>query len=378
MKLCLVIEKVRHTSKKSVTVRKIIDFVPILSKLDQVGAIYSRVKKEESEILGYLSECPSPVINLVCDFRCTPPTYGDFSAFMLTFKILNSKSKTNFFLLTDNYSSEWNALDRVTAMRSVEDFKTMAVYITGTPIKVLEEKNSFEQLSVALRDGHTIFAPFVNRRKKIYWDLKYLNVLLYKSLRCDASVLFDKTNQFSITRDLPKSYVAWHIHGRQNFGASSTLSFEKGYDLLRKIVGLDLPVIMMSSPQKLSELMNIAIEKKLDIKSSREFSSSILGDIDIVNGADLFFQIGGGGLAEFALYSEKPFCLVDYPEKRIKHWNSNYLGLKPFHRKFLPWQNHNQIFMSSKTELSANPNLYRMSRQVDKNLRRENKDLYEI
>lgn len=371
MKLCFAIEKIRHASKKSVIVRKIIDFVPILSKLDQIAAIYARVKKEESEIIGYLSECPSPVINLVCDFRCTPPTYGDFSAFMLTFKILNSKSKTNFFLLTDSFSSDWKALDRVTAMRSVEDFKTMAICITDAPIKVIEEKNAFEQLSAVLRDGHTIFAHFISRRKKIYWDLKFLNVALYKSLRCDAGVLFNKTNQFSITRDLPKSYVAWHIHGRQNLGASSTLSFEENYDLLRKIVGLDLPVIMMSSPKKLSELNAIAIEKKLDVKSSREFSSNVLGDIDIVNGADLFFQIGGGGLAEFALYSEKPFYLVDYPDKRIKRWNSNYLGLKPFHRKFLPWQNHKQIFMSSKTKISANPN--RETMPVDKNLRRKTK-----
>jgi len=335
-------------SKKSYTIRKIIDFVPILRTLDQISSVYSRVKYEENKIIGYLSESPRPVFNLVCDLRCTPPTYGDFSAFLLTFKILSSKFETNFFLLTDDFSSEWKALDQDSAMRNVEDFKAMAFSVAGKFNEIIEEKNSFDQLSTVLCDGHTVFATFVNRRKKIYWDLKYLNILLYKCLSCDSGVLFDSTNRFSTTKDLPMSYVAWHIHGRQNFDDASLQSFEEGYSLLRKIVGLDMPIIALSSNQKLSEFLKFASKKELNVKSARLFSLGILGDIDIVNGADLFFQIGGGGLAEFALYSEKPFCLVDYPEKRIKRWNSNYFGLKPFQRRFLPWQGPNQIFLKSK------------------------------
>ena len=353
MEFLSIIKKIRIISKKSKTFRKLIEFVPILRSLDQIVAIYSRVKYEEKKIIEYLSDSPRPTINLVCDLRCTPPTYGDFSAFLLTFRILNSKFRTNFFLLTDNFSSEWNALDEESAIRSVEDFKAMAFSVTGKSNKEINEKNSFDQLSMDSCDGHTVFTDFVNRRKKIYWDLKYLNILLYKSLGCDSSVLFDKTDHFSTTRDLPKSYVAWHIHGRQNFGPSTLRSFEDGYRYLRSTIGLDIPVIVMSSNQKLSEFLNFANKKKLNVESARLFSSSVLGDIDIVNGADLFFQISGGGLAEFALYSEKPFCLVDYPDKRVKRWNSNHLGLRPFHRKFLPWQNHNQVFISLKTILKS-------------------------
>jgi len=348
MKLYAVIKKVRGLTKKSETVRNIINFVPILGALDRTAFVYSRVKEEEHKLIGYLSESPRPIINLVCDLRCTPPTYGDFTAFLLAFKILNSKFQTNFFLLSDEFSSEWNVLENGAQGRCVEDFKIMAVQVTGMTYELIDHHYSFEQLLEVLRGGHTVFADYVKKRKKIYWDLKYLNLSLFKSMKCDNSVLLDSKKSYSKMKDLPDSYVAWHIHRGHNFDLPGSLSFEESYDLVRQIIGFNITLITMSTPQKISEVMRIATAKKLNVKSARLFSCDILGDIDLVNGADLFFQIGGGGLAEFALYSEKPFCLVDYSEKRIKRWNSNYFGLKPFQRRFLPWQGPNQIFLKSK------------------------------
>ena len=58
MKLYAVIKKVRGLTKKSETVRNIINFVPILGALDKTGFVYSRVKEEEQKVVENLSITP--------------------------------------------------------------------------------------------------------------------------------------------------------------------------------------------------------------------------------------------------------------------------------------------------------------------------------
>ncbi|NDD72313.1 MAG: hypothetical protein EBZ52_03945 [Actinobacteria bacterium] len=57
----------RQYSKSFPLLRKCIDFLPILSKLDKYFYQFARIRNEENIVSGYLLTAQSPKINLVCD-----------------------------------------------------------------------------------------------------------------------------------------------------------------------------------------------------------------------------------------------------------------------------------------------------------------------
>ncbi|NBQ04460.1 MAG: hypothetical protein EBU22_04060, partial [Actinobacteria bacterium] len=85
-----------------------------MSKLDKYFYQFARIRNEENIVSGYLLTAQSPKINLVCDFLSTPPTYGDFSSFLLAVRLLSARSEVSFIMVVNELRSDWQELDSIT------------------------------------------------------------------------------------------------------------------------------------------------------------------------------------------------------------------------------------------------------------------------
>ena len=344
MKWHKIIRKVRSLSKRSNTVRKIIDFVPILGAVDRTGFVYSRVKEEEDKIIGYLSKSPRPVINLVCDLRCTPPSFGDFAAFLMAHRILNTRFEVKFIIRTDELQFDWDDLTQESQYQRLDHFKKLATGVAnagGTDLKIAK---SLDELSALTTEGQTVFYDYVVRRKKIYLDLKHLNDLLYIQLGCTQNVLLDQVQFLKLETEPAEPYILWHI--RQNstwlkhYDASEKEIIDQ-YTTIRTVIGNETKIVVCGSDSGLAGLELLSAQNNLNFESARRYSSNFLGDITLLRRAIFFLQIGGGGVSEYAWSSSIPLLDFNYPLPKLDWICKRMLGVQK--NKFVSWANEYQI-----------------------------------
>ena len=346
MKFFEVVGKLRRLTKKFPLVRKLIDFFPTFRNLDRIGFAYSRIKTEEQKVNSYLSSSPRPKIRLVCDMTCTPPTYGDFSAFLMSTRILSKKFDVTFVIVINELREDWEILGQEEQRKRLGDMKNLARKVTLASDSQLVIADSFEEVSMREFQGQTIFSDYVTRRKGIYWDLKILNDALYNQLDCTEDVLLDRVQFLDQKIRTTKPYVLWHI--RQNSlwsleGDSSESQILERYKILRKVIGNQLEIVVCSSNGGLQKIFELATRLELDIKNARDYSKDFLGDLTLVFNSVFFIQIGGGGLSEYSWCSSIPFLDLDYPLPK-SDLDVKSLFVANFKKGVATsWQNPNQV-----------------------------------
>lgn len=346
MELFSAILHLRRATKKFLFVRKIIDFIPLLSTFDSFVYQFARVRIEEQKIVSYSLNESRPKINLVCDLKCTPPTYGDFSSFLTVIGILSLRFEVTFVMIIDELRSDWKELDDDEQSRRISAFRELADKVVANHGAELKIASSFSELLKLIVEGKTVFSDFVSKRKRIYWDLKLLNNLLYKNLGCDQKVLLDHIEYVRLNVEPPARYVLWHVRAESLWSKKDDLGDEEivsTYNLLRGVLGTEIRVIVCGNEGALCKIMSLAKRFQLDIASAREYSVNFLGDLALLGDCEFFFQVGGGGFAEFAWNSSLPFFIASYPcsyatfreISRIQRTNNQVTS----------WQTTNQVFL---------------------------------
>ncbi len=350
--------QLRRATKKVILLRKIIDSIPAISRFDSFVDQYSRVMIECNKVSKLLLNEARQELNLVCDLRCTPPTYGDFSAFLMAARILSSRFEVTFIMVIDELRSDWKERSHEDKLNLISDFKDLVNSSLVNHIVDFRAVSSFSDLQHLIVESNTIFFDFVSRRKKIYWDLKLLNNLLYKKLGCDPRVLLDCLDYAKLNEEHPKRYALWHVRAESLWAKDDDLGDEEilsTYNLLRRVLGAEIQVIVCGNERALCKIMSLAKQFQLDIVSAREYSGNFLGDLALLGGCKFFFQFGGGGFAEFAWSSSVPFFIASYPYSyrtfreisRIQQTNNQVTS----------WQTANQVFLlktnKSKVDLES-------------------------
>ena len=369
MKRHEVIKKVRALTKKSQLLRKIIDFVPALRSFDRLGFVYARVKDEEHKVIGFLSEYPRPIINLVCDLRCTPPTYGDFAVFLMAVQILSTKFKLTFFIVVDELNSDWDLLTEDNRIKRLADFKELAKRVTSVSDNKVEFVDSFKKLSALTLAGETIFFDYIKRRKKIYWDLRHLNDLLFDQLGCTRDDLLDHVQFSEIKTQTLEPYILWHIRRNSNWDKNRDLTYSEileHYKTFRKVIGNEMKIVVCGSDEALGDIFKLATKLDLDIINARSYSENFLGDLTLLYKALFFVQIGGGGMSEYIWCSSVPFLDVDLPLGKDNAAVKLLFGINFKKHVATNWQNSNQIVLlrARNKKIDFEPNLVALYRKL--------------
>jgi hypothetical protein len=350
--------QLRRATKKVKLLRKIIDFVPTFSRYDSYLYKYARVRLEEQRILRFLSSETESKLNLVCDLKCAPPSYGDFAEFLMAIRILSSRFEVTFTMVIDELRSDWKELNYSDQSKRINDFKTLAklsLVNCRAGLKVVDSPFEIFDLRAG---GQTVFADFVFKRKPIYWDLKILNKRLYQSLGCDPKVLLDQIEFLSSKSSPTFKYVLWHIRTGSLFTQEWDMLDEEiisSYFSLRKVLRSDIRIIACGNEKGLQRVMDLAVHHNLDITSARNYSDDFIGDLSLSSKSEFFLQVGPGGLAEYAWNRLSPYFVSSFPWKRREF--KTFCKLQGSKNQITTWQTTNQVFFvktdDSKVDLES-------------------------
>jgi hypothetical protein len=359
--------QLRRTTKRIVVLRKIIDFVPIFSQYDRYLYKYARVRLEEQKIKRLLSE-NEPKLNLICDLKCTPPSYGDYVEFLMAARILSTRFKVTLIIVINDLRSDWKDLKGHEQQNRINDFNALAqlaLLNCGAELKVVE---SFSEVSNLIMGSQTVLFDFVCKRKPIYWDLKFLNKRLYRSLGCEPKVLLDQI-KFSDLKSIPNfRYVLWHIRTESIWNRDQDMSSDGiiyNYMLLRRVLGSEIRIIVCGNEKGLQRVMDLSSHYNLNLTSARKYSDSFIGDLELLGKCEFFLQVGGGGFTEYAWNSSVPFLVVSFPWKprdfRI------FRKIQGSKRQITAWQTTNQVFRlkSCKSEGNFESELKKFCHDLD-------------
>ena len=201
--------------------------------------------------------------------------------------------------------------------------------------------------------------------------LQTIDLVSFHKLGCGDDQLFG-SHLFGPLRELPKEkFVVWHVRrGNLNPGIIESIdSFREQYYRIRAALGPKVEVVLLSSPNGLRELILQASDLGLELTSSRKYSDDFVGDLNLVHRAELYIQLGNGGMYVGAICSTTSYFLgsnvnlsgnFNSPEPKITLTATNRskaFGVDIRNSKMSPWQSDTQILQTFKLRNLSEPQI---------------------
>jgi len=283
-------------------------------------------------------------LQIVYDYSCSTPTYGDFLYLILISRFFISKGvKINFFIINDKLREDWYVLDEVKReYRYLEHIKLLNSFLNKDFLSV--ETITFEVLKRKLKenketDSHLLFSEKIESRRPIYnhgWNLLN-NLSMEFSNEIEEGFLFTpKDFNLSFLQDLPdNSFITWHC--RKSIKSTSTVRNTTDEEFIKickhlKILYPAYHIMIISDKVGCEYFKELSINNSLNLLFSKDFSDNFFGDAQLIVNSNYHFALRGGGIDLFAYYSLKPYeAFVCTASERL--WSK---------KKAHPWSLENQ------------------------------------
>jgi len=303
---------------------------------------------------------------LVYDCKVSPGTFGEFMEILLLARAIKSYNlKIKIVLITGEFRESWNKrFDKSSRQEHIKYMKYLTKKI------LLEKKNVFFEMpwnefkkkftSLKNNEEFILFKRKVYKRRPIYTHaINLTNHILKNKVNLQNKILLkSKDIKVNLNKNsLKKKYISIgcrYVNGDSSRNLTKAL-FLKLIKKLNKFYP-EYNKIVISNNSGCNYFKKISKKYSLGCKFSKDYSSDFLGDGKIILNSKAFFEIRGGGICAFALFSRVPFLKVNsfHP---IEH---HYIIWSKAQNKVYSWQNGNQIFvhMPKSFKTSVNDQLF--------------------
>ena len=237
--------------------------------------------------------------------------------------------------------------------------------------KILREKNNIflemnwqefkkQFANIKNEKGFILFKKKVYLRRPIYTHaINLTNHILKNKVNLQNKILLkSKDIKVKLNKNLyKKKYISVGCR-HENGDASRNLTKPLFLKLIKKLNKFypEYNKVVISNDSGCNYFKRISKKHSLGCKFSKDYSPDFLGDGKIILNSKAFFEIRGGGICAFALFSRIPFLKVNsfHP---IEH---HYIIWSKAQEKVYSWQNVNQIFvhMPKSFKTSENDELF--------------------
>lgn len=301
-------------------------------------------KKEARGIDLALQNGVSEVM-LVYDYFASPPTYGDYLYVILLGRYFIAQGvKLHFIIVDGEYRQDWNDLqDNQKQNFVIEQLKVAEVLLDSSLVKI--ERTSWNSLQQQIASSLSVYLSFsiniINREPIYNHCFNVLNQLLTHkkaSLVDDVLFTFDRLSP-KVNLVLPKKpYIAIGCRYSEKWGIERNLTdadFINCYLQLTKRFP-DHEVMIISDTIGCRYFTELAQRHAYNVITSKDYSQTFLGDGALILKSDFFFQLRGGGISTFAMFSKIPYKLIQ-PLANETMWSKS---------KFTSFQTTSQLFIN--------------------------------
>ena len=279
---------------------------------------------------------------LVYDNLASPPTYGDFLCVILLAKFLILTGyKIKFYIIDSELREDWNDLNQKEIDLFLEQQLLLAKGLLNFN-SITIRRLKWQDLNNELIDSskNILFKENIVNRHSIYNGcFNLLNKLLSdKSKIFLDKFLFNYNDflKFNKIKKVMNPYVTIGCRYSEKWGKERNLTEEEFiqiYLALSKIFP-NHKLLVVSDDIGCQYFSNIAIDNGFDILFSKEYSNSFLGDGTLILGSDFYYQLRGGGIGLFAIFSIIPYHITA-PLIHESMW---------LDKKLTSFQNENQTY----------------------------------
>ena len=315
---------------------------------------YWEIRVERWRLLRLAKSKTLKNVTLVFDLKVVGPGYGDF-LYPLHTAVVLQKFNVKIVFVDRGLRPDWQFMNSEQQKIQKEHFLRMAHQVLKNPTENLKIVSSLDECKAEARGSHVIFKSRVFKKRGIWHRCNTLNSSIFDKLECDDNNLFGP-NQFGPLRLVPnKKFVVWHVRkGNLLPGiVEPDADFIEQYHAIRKILGSEVEIILLSSPIGLKELMLLASKIGLKLSSSREYSDDFVGDLNLVHRSELYIQLGNGGMFAAAVNSKAsyflggnvlPYAKQGQVKKTVTLSNgSKAFGVNISKGRVNPWQSELQV-----------------------------------
>ncbi len=285
-------------------------------------------------------------VMLVYDNLASPPTYGDYLYVILLGRYFIAQGvKLHFIIVDGEYRQDWNDLQDIQKQNFViEQLKVAEVLLDSSLVKIERISwNSLQQRIASSLSAYLSFSINIKNRDPIYNHcFNVLNQLLrHKKASLLDDVLFSYDELSSkVKLVLPKKpYIAIGCRYSEKWGIERNLSdadFINCYLQLAKRFP-DHNVMIISDTVGCRYFSDLAHKHAYDVITSKDYSQTFLGDGALILKSNFFFQLRGGGISTFAMFSKIPYKLIQ-PLENETMWSKS---------KFTSFQRTSQLFRNA-------------------------------
>ena len=299
---------------------------------------------------------------LVYDCKVSPGTFGEFMEILLLARaIKNYNLKIKIILITGEYRESWfDRFDNISRKKHIKYMSFMSKKILSKNSQFFFEMNwqDFSKKFINKKSNKTfiLFKRKVFRRRPIYKHAVNLtNHILNKNANLQNKTLL-KSNDININIKKSFFFKNYICIGCRNELNKSERNLTKGL-FIRMIKKLNKfypnhEKVIVSNTSGCNYFKRVAIKYSLNCKFSKDYSNDFLGDGKIILNSKAFFEIRGGGISAFALFSRVPFIKVNSYHPGEHH----YIFWSKSKNKVYSWQRDNQIFIFMPNSLSKKVN----------------------
>ena len=329
---------------------------PIKNALGRV-IFYWEIRIEQWRLLRLAKSKRLENVTVVFDLKVFGPGYGDFLYPLHTALVLQKKFNVKIIFVDGALRPDWRLMNLEQQKLQKEQWTRMAYHVLKNPTENLKTVNSLVDCKFEARNSHIVFESRVLKKRGIWHRCNTLTSAIFDKLGGVSDQLFGP-NQFGPLRFTPnKKFVVWHVRrGNLLPGlVESDIDFVQNYYSIRKILGPDVEIILLSSPSGLEELMLLSSKMGLKLVSPRNYSDDFVGDLSLVLKAELYIQLGNGGMFAGAVASKTNYFLTrnsfalmnkigtrmkDHPTLSVR---SKSFGVNISQGRVNPWQSEFQV-----------------------------------
>ncbi len=318
--------------------KSLIGRVPIIDDY-----VYRRKCREEANrILAVIKERDQCVIDVIYDHLSSPATSGDFIEVVMFARWFAARGNSVRFVVI---SGEFRSDISVSGGHISREISLARVILERFPSAIVAEE-TWEYYSGGenRRSGVATVTPFIERimrRKDIYTrTMGVLNELHVREPGVVNSWLFgsdDFLSSYAKSRPPIANYLAWNVrfNPHRDIGRNtSDDDFLYTLNILRSR-SPDLGIVVVSDEVACEHFRSLAGITAEGILFAADFGQTFEEHAAIVLNAATYFQFGGGGMGEVAIYSRSDYTLYYTLSKPRRMWRKD---------KICSWQAGNQLF----------------------------------
>ena len=272
--------------------------------------------RSEAKIIDEAIRNNAKQVTIVYDNYVSSPTYGDFLYVVLLARyFVGNGIRTNFFISDGEYRRDWSTIIEASWFVD-EQMKLAEALLSSSLVKI--ERLPWEIIQQRIySNASNSFIPLsreVKSRKSIYNHcFNLLNYLLSDKeddLLDQVLFSFEDLVQKVTVSPVQGSYVSWicrySIIEWDRERNTTDEEFVSIYSHLRQRFPHCL-IMVVSDMNGCEHFSELAHKNSMNCIFSKQFSSTFIGDGALILNSEFLFQVRGGGIVVFALFSRMPY-----------------------------------------------------------------------